>query len=119
METLAVDLHFDIITPLTPTHYPNDVNRRPNILDIALLKGVALKLSCIGTLQCLNLDHQPVLMRTVVDGRSRTVPANSDRKELPRDVKELIRAKNAALRRASKYPTCENRSQARAPSNVK
>ncbi|GBP44859.1 RNA-directed DNA polymerase from mobile element jockey [Eumeta japonica] len=39
METLAADLHFDIITPLTPTHYPNDVNRRPDILDIALLKG--------------------------------------------------------------------------------
>ncbi|GBP44055.1 Probable RNA-directed DNA polymerase from transposon BS [Eumeta japonica] len=171
METLAVDLHFDIITPLTPTHYPNDVNRRPDILDIALWKGVALKLSCIETLQCLNSDHRPVLMRlgsltvdcpptikaitnwqkvstaleeidtpilnnipndivstddidnaigaltnhirTVVDGSSRTVPANSDRKELPIDVKELIRAKNATLRRASKYPTCENRSQAR------
>ncbi|GBP82208.1 RNA-directed DNA polymerase from mobile element jockey [Eumeta japonica] len=171
METLAADLHFDIITPLTPTHYPNDVNRRPDILDIALLKGVALKLSCIETLQCLNSDHRPVLMRlgsltgdcpptvktitnwqkvstaleeidtpmlnnipndivstddidnaigaltnhirTVVDDSSRTVPANSDRKELPRDVKELIRAKNAALRRASKYPTCENRSEAR------
>ncbi|GBP44858.1 RNA-directed DNA polymerase from mobile element jockey [Eumeta japonica] len=52
-------------------------------------------------------------IRTVVDDSSRTVPANSDRKELPRDVKELIRAKNAALRRASKYPTCENRSEAR------
>ncbi|GBP37297.1 Nucleic-acid-binding protein from transposon X-element [Eumeta japonica] len=57
------DLHFDIITPLTPTHYPNDVNRRPDILDIALLKGVALKFSCIETLQCLNSDHRPVLMR--------------------------------------------------------
>ncbi|GBP66103.1 RNA-directed DNA polymerase from mobile element jockey [Eumeta japonica] len=88
----SADLHFDIITPLTPTHYPNDVNRRPDILDIALLKGVALKLSCIETLQCLNSDHRPVLMRTVVDDSSRTVPANSDRKELPRD-QELIRAK--------------------------
>ncbi|GBP24886.1 Probable RNA-directed DNA polymerase from transposon BS [Eumeta japonica] len=48
-----------------------------------------------------------------VDDSSRTVPANSNRKELPRDVKELIRAKNAALRRASKYHTCENRSHAR------
>ncbi|GBP65923.1 Probable RNA-directed DNA polymerase from transposon X-element [Eumeta japonica] len=32
-------------------------------------------------------------IRTVVDDSSRTVPANSDRKELPRDVKELIRQK--------------------------
>ncbi|GBP36323.1 Probable RNA-directed DNA polymerase from transposon X-element [Eumeta japonica] len=176
METLADDLHFDIINPLTPTYYPNDVNRRPDILDIALLKGVALKFSCIETLQCLNSDQRPVLMRlgsltgdcpptvktitnwqkvstaleaidtpilnkipndivstddidnaigaltnhirTVVDGSSRTVPANSDRKELPRDVKELIRAKNAALRRASKYPHVRIGPK-RAPSNVK
>ncbi|GBP16259.1 Probable RNA-directed DNA polymerase from transposon BS [Eumeta japonica] len=51
-------------------------------------------------------------IRTVINGSSQTVPANSDRKELPRDVKELIRTKNTALRRASKYPTCENRSHA-------
>ncbi|GBP10094.1 Probable RNA-directed DNA polymerase from transposon X-element [Eumeta japonica] len=162
MVTLAEDLHFNIITPLTPTYYPNDVNLRPDILDIALMKGVTLKLSYIEPLQCLNSDHRPVLMRlgsligdcpptvktitnwqkvsialekidtvilnsipndivstddidnaigaltnhirTVVDDSSRIVPANSDRKELPRDVRELIRAKNAALRLASKYP---------------
>ncbi|GBP64428.1 hypothetical protein EVAR_19880_1 [Eumeta japonica] len=136
------------------------------------MKGVALTLSCIETLQCLDSDHRPVLMklgsltgdchplnktrsnwqkvstildeintpllnnipndivstddidytigaltnhiRTVVDNSSRVVPANSDRKELPRDFRELIRAKNAALRRAGKYFTCENRSHSRA-----
>ncbi|GBP82077.1 Probable RNA-directed DNA polymerase from transposon BS [Eumeta japonica] len=51
---------------------------------------------------------------TVVENSSRKVPAKSDRKELPRDVIELIRDKNAALRRAGKYPTRENRSRARA-----
>ncbi|GBP87026.1 hypothetical protein EVAR_63988_1 [Eumeta japonica] len=144
----------------------------PYILDIALTKGVALKLSCIETLQCLNSDHRYVLMRlgsltgdyppptkiitswkevsvtfeetdtpisnnipndivstdnidnaigvltnhirTVVENSSRTVPTKSNRRELPRDVSELIRDKNAALRRAGKYPTCENRSHARA-----
>ncbi|GBP55069.1 Probable RNA-directed DNA polymerase from transposon X-element [Eumeta japonica] len=65
--------------------------------------------SCIETLQCLNSDHRPVLMRTVVENSTRVVPAKSDCKELPSDVSELIRAKNAALRRADKYPTCENR----------
>ncbi|GBP87560.1 hypothetical protein EVAR_65181_1 [Eumeta japonica] len=171
MVALAEDLHFNIIIPLTPTHYPNDVNRRPDILDIALMKGVALKLNCIEPLLCLNSDYRPVLMRlgsltqdcppavktisnwrkvstvleeidtpilnnnpndivstddidiaigaltnhitTVVDDSSRTVPANSDVRELPRHVKVLIRAKNAALRRASKYPTRENRYHAR------
>ncbi|GBP07435.1 Probable RNA-directed DNA polymerase from transposon X-element [Eumeta japonica] len=172
MAALAEDIHFNIITPLIPTHYSNDNNRRPDILNIALMKGVSLKLNCIEPLQCLNSDHRPVLkrlgsltgdyptsvntitnwqkvptvleeidtpilnsipndvistddidnaidgltnhIRTVVHDSSRTVPTNSDRKELPRDVKKLIRAQNAALRRASKYPTCENRSHARA-----
>ncbi|GBP71292.1 hypothetical protein EVAR_60858_1 [Eumeta japonica] len=135
------------------------------------MKDVALKLSCIDTLQCLNSDHRPVLMRlgslaggcppakktitswqkmsaaleetdtpilnnipndivstddidyaigaltshitTVVENSTRVVPTKSDRKELPRDVSKFIGAKNAALRRASKYPTCENRSHAR------
>ncbi|GBP93568.1 hypothetical protein EVAR_90134_1 [Eumeta japonica] len=45
---------------------------------------------------------------------SRTVPAKSDRGELPRDVGELIRAKNTVLHRVGKYRTCENRSHGRA-----
>ncbi|GBP26922.1 hypothetical protein EVAR_16504_1 [Eumeta japonica] len=136
------------------------------------MKGVALKLGCIETVQFLNSDHRSMLMRlgsldgncpllqktiknrqkvstaleeidtlilksipndivftddidnaigaltehirTVVDDSSRVVPANSDRKELPRDVNELIRAKNAALYRVSKYSTCEIRYHAHA-----
>ncbi|GBP74959.1 RNA-directed DNA polymerase from mobile element jockey [Eumeta japonica] len=53
-------------------------------------------------------DH----IRTVVENSSRTIPVTSNRRELPRNVSELIRVKNAALRRAGKYPTCENRSHA-------
>ncbi|GBP82361.1 hypothetical protein EVAR_99501_1 [Eumeta japonica] len=48
-----------------------------------------------------------------VENSSRVVSVNSDRKDLPRDVNELIRAKITALRRASKYLTCENKSHAR------
>ncbi|GBP37422.1 RNA-directed DNA polymerase from mobile element jockey [Eumeta japonica] len=51
---------------------------------------------------------------TVVENGSRTVPMKSNRRELPRDISELIRDKNASLRRASKYPTCQNRSHVRA-----
>ncbi|GBP67571.1 hypothetical protein EVAR_98625_1 [Eumeta japonica] len=105
--------------------------------DIALMRGVALKLSCIEPLQCLNSDHRPGLMsipndivsthdidnaigaltnhiRTVIESSSRTVPAKSDRRELPGDIIELIRDKNAALHRARKYLICENRSHTRA-----
>ncbi|GBP16760.1 hypothetical protein EVAR_13374_1 [Eumeta japonica] len=63
MEALVEDLHFNIVTPLTPTHYPNDVNRRPDILHIALMKGVALEVSFMEPLQYFNLDHRLVLMR--------------------------------------------------------
>ncbi|GBP60887.1 hypothetical protein EVAR_26786_1 [Eumeta japonica] len=58
-------------------------------------------------------------IKTVVDDSLRVVLVNSDRKELPRDVSELIRAKNGALRRASKYSTCENRYHAHALRKVK
>ncbi|GBP90493.1 hypothetical protein EVAR_56730_1 [Eumeta japonica] len=53
-------------------------------------------------------------VRTVVEESEREVPASSDRREFPPDFLELIRAKNAALRRASAYPTPEYRSRARA-----
>ncbi|GBP82056.1 Probable RNA-directed DNA polymerase from transposon BS [Eumeta japonica] len=114
MKALAKDRHFNIVTSLIPTHFPNNDNYMPDILDIAFMKGVALKLSYIETLQCLNSDHRPVLMRTVVESSTRVVPAKFDHKELPSDVSELIREKNTDLRRVSKYPTCEKRSHARA-----
>ncbi|GBP22521.1 Probable RNA-directed DNA polymerase from transposon X-element [Eumeta japonica] len=122
MVQLTEKLHFDVVTPLTPIHYPSNDNYRPDILDIALMRGVVLEVSCIATLQCLSSDHLPVLMnlgsltgnsppikKTITSRSLRVVPENSDRTELPRDVSKLIMAKNAALRRASKYLSCENR----------
>ncbi|GBP08248.1 RNA-directed DNA polymerase from mobile element jockey [Eumeta japonica] len=53
-------------------------------------------------------------VRTVVEKCEREVPASSDRRKFPPDILELIRTKNAALRRASAYPTPEYRSRARA-----
>ncbi|GBO98417.1 Probable RNA-directed DNA polymerase from transposon X-element [Eumeta japonica] len=53
-------------------------------------------------------------VRTVVEKCEQKVPASSDRRKFPPDILELIRAKNAALRRASAYPTPEYRSRARA-----
>ncbi|GBP22708.1 hypothetical protein EVAR_13989_1 [Eumeta japonica] len=53
-------------------------------------------------------------VRTVVEESEREVPASSDHRKFPPDILELIRAKNAALRRASAYPTPDYRSRARA-----
>ncbi|GBP03474.1 Probable RNA-directed DNA polymerase from transposon BS [Eumeta japonica] len=53
-------------------------------------------------------------VRTVVGKYERKVPTSSDRRKFSPDILELIIAKNAALRRASTYPTPEYRSRARA-----
>ncbi|GBP03449.1 Probable RNA-directed DNA polymerase from transposon BS [Eumeta japonica] len=57
------------------------------------------------------INRCPYQPSTVVESSSRTVPANSDRENCRRCYQ--VRDKNAALRRAGKYPTCENRSCAR------
>ncbi|GBP14456.1 hypothetical protein EVAR_7739_1 [Eumeta japonica] len=58
--------------------------------------------------------HSVDRLRIILENKDLIIPANSDRKELPRDVSELIRAKNAALCQVDKYPTCKNRLHARA-----
>ncbi|GBP11797.1 hypothetical protein EVAR_87721_1 [Eumeta japonica] len=164
-------LEFDVIAPLNPTHFPDKDGDRPDILDIALMKNVNLKLGCIDSLQRLSSDHRPVLMRLgptsddrpgtknhhqlekvsialenrhpalnkipndiestndidnaigtltshitkVVKKCSRKVPVNSDHPKLPASV-QLMRAKNAALRRASDFPPANRSPRA---SNVK
>ncbi|GBP90607.1 RNA-directed DNA polymerase from mobile element jockey [Eumeta japonica] len=49
MIDLAKDLHFDVIAPPTQTYFPNNVRNRPDILDIALMRRVALNVRCIET----------------------------------------------------------------------
>ncbi|GBP95907.1 Probable RNA-directed DNA polymerase from transposon X-element [Eumeta japonica] len=49
---------------------------------------------------------------------AREVPASVDRRKLPADAFELLRAKNAALRLAYAYPSRENRSRARSPTSL-
>ncbi|GBP45660.1 RNA-directed DNA polymerase from mobile element jockey [Eumeta japonica] len=58
---------------------------------------------------CIHDSRESVAIHFAYFRRQNTIKT---RKKLPRDVKELIKAKNAALRQASKYPTCENRSHA-------
>ncbi|GBO99045.1 hypothetical protein EVAR_45046_1 [Eumeta japonica] len=52
-------------------------------------------------------------IRIVVKRCSRVDPASVDRRKLPADAFELLKAKNAALCHAYAYPTGENRSIAR------
>ncbi|GBP07932.1 hypothetical protein EVAR_77028_1 [Eumeta japonica] len=129
LATLAED-HDLIIAPPTPTYLPANVRHRPNILDLAILKG-GTKSELTETVHCLGSDHSTRTAQTrllhrrhpnlnvipddivsnndidtaigaltkhirSVKGCQRKVPANSDRRGLPADVRELIRAKNAA-----------------------
>ena len=59
---LSDSLNFDVIAPMQPTHFPHNQNQRPDVLDIALLKNVNLRLHSIETLHELTSDHRPVIM---------------------------------------------------------
>ncbi|GBP57232.1 RNA-directed DNA polymerase from mobile element jockey [Eumeta japonica] len=63
MIDLAKDLHFDVTAPPIHTYFPDNVRYRPDILDIALMREVALNVRWIETLQSLNSDHRSVLLR--------------------------------------------------------
>ncbi|GBP60548.1 hypothetical protein EVAR_97803_1 [Eumeta japonica] len=65
------------------SHLSANVRLRPEIL-FAILIGVVLNLSSIETLPCLGSDHLHVLLK---------LGSFTDRRGLPADVDELIRAK--------------------------
>ncbi|GBP62452.1 Histone H3 [Eumeta japonica] len=137
---LAMDtLEFDVIAPLNPTHFPDKDGDRPDILDIALMKNGQKKITTNWKKVSIALEEidTPALNKIpndiestndidnaigtltshitkVVKKCSRKVPVNSDHPKLPASVRKLMRAKNAALRRASDFPTPANRSHARA-----
>ncbi|TLO84139.1 hypothetical protein FEG28_18965, partial [Acinetobacter baumannii] len=112
LDALVDDLAFDIVAPLTPTHYPLNIAHRPDILDIALLKNVTLRLHSIEVVSELDSDHRPVVMklgrapdsvpvtRTVVDWHTLgislaesdppSLPFNPDSIPSPQDTAEAI-----------------------------
>ncbi|GBP24721.1 Probable RNA-directed DNA polymerase from transposon BS [Eumeta japonica] len=121
---------------LPPTYLPANVRHRSEILNLVVLKGVILYLSSIETIHCFASDHVLVLLKldsfigeeqsfetkTIIDWKRvstaleevdtpnlNVIPDDivPDRRGLPADVRELIRAKNAALRHASAYLTPE------------
>ncbi|GBP13012.1 RNA-directed DNA polymerase from mobile element jockey [Eumeta japonica] len=116
-----------IIAPSTSTCFSNVVSHRPSTINIALTK-VVLNFNSIEALHGLTSDHRPVMLKMGPPDGGRSNPTRQwsrnaserfrhprivDREYLP-DILELIKAKNAALRRASAYPTPEYRSRARA-----
>lgn len=70
---LTEHLNLDIILPSSPTYYPDNVANRPDILDFALTKGVALHLRAIDVHNDLGSDHRPVSL--VLGAPAHTTPA--------------------------------------------
>ncbi|GBP44715.1 hypothetical protein EVAR_81483_1 [Eumeta japonica] len=104
MVALAEDLHFNIVTPLTPTHYPSNDNleyhpHEKGSFEIKIITNwqqVSSVLEEIDTPTLNSISNDIVsiddidnaigaltnYIRIVVDDSSRVVPANSDCKEL-------------------------------------
>ncbi|KOB69997.1 Uncharacterized protein OBRU01_15904 [Operophtera brumata] len=54
---------YDVSGPETPTHYPDQTNYRPDVIDVAVHKGLPFFPRAEVLLDELLSDHQPVLLR--------------------------------------------------------
>jgi Reverse transcriptase (RNA-dependent DNA polymerase)/Endonuclease-reverse transcriptase len=82
MSRFADELLFDLVVPLTPTHYPAVAGHSPNPLDVALLKNVTLPLRSLEAVHALDSDHRPVILQlgAVIDAIPTTKLATDWRK---------------------------------------
>lgn len=62
---------YTIIAPTSPTHYPDQQRQRPDVLDIVLMKNVALQFE-IDNFNALTSDHNPIQL--VLHGRPTISP---------------------------------------------
>lgn len=60
---LCSTMIFDVIAPMSPTHFPHDPTHSVDVLDVALLKNINLRLDSIEAIQELSSDHRPVLLK--------------------------------------------------------
>jgi hypothetical protein len=63
LEALIDTLNFDVIAPMTETHFPDTPGHTADILDVALLKNINLRLCAIEVIHELQSDHRPVLLQ--------------------------------------------------------
>ncbi|GBP19715.1 hypothetical protein EVAR_8875_1 [Eumeta japonica] len=63
LSSVVDKIGFSVLSLLTPTGFPDNNRHKSDILDIALVKRVALRLEGIETFQCLNSDHCSVLLK--------------------------------------------------------
>ncbi|KAI8427039.1 hypothetical protein MSG28_014680 [Choristoneura fumiferana] len=62
LDRLVDELNFDILAPMEETHFPTNPEHRPDILDIALLKNVTMRMRSLVVAHELSSDHRPVIL---------------------------------------------------------
>ena len=62
---------FEILAPSDPTHYPDQANHSPDILDIAIVKNVSHGIA-IQIYNSLDSDHLPVLLKLDMEAEETT-----------------------------------------------
>lgn len=62
LHTSLLNHHLDYISPTTPTYWPTDPNRQPDLLDFFICRGIRHINKSTDTLLDLSSDHSPVLL---------------------------------------------------------
>jgi hypothetical protein len=57
-----INNNYTIVPPDTPTHYPDQHNHQPDVLDIAILKNINLQYELRNCTDELSSDHSPVII---------------------------------------------------------
>jgi hypothetical protein len=60
--TAIQDLNANILSTRSPTHWPTDLRKKPDVLDFFILRGIPLQKTEVVTLEDLSSDHLPVLL---------------------------------------------------------
>lgn len=62
LDRIVNEINFDIIAPMEATHFPLNLDHQPDVLDIALLKNVSMRMRSIEVAHELTSDHRPVIL---------------------------------------------------------
>ncbi|GBP75746.1 hypothetical protein EVAR_59389_1 [Eumeta japonica] len=103
LERLEDKLNFEVITPSTPTHYPDVLTRRSSILDLILTKGVGLNVHTYSPLRRpdnnIALDNAEIVECIADSLESQCSSASS-----PDDLDHINHIEKKVLHRATLEP---------------
>ncbi|KAL4135341.1 hypothetical protein QTP88_006956 [Uroleucon formosanum] len=87
-----VNNNYIIVAPDTPTHYLDEHNHRPDVLDIVILKNNNIQYQLCNYTDELSSDHSPVIITLRVDLHCAIPSPNpiiNSKAELDQEVEKL------------------------------